>query len=94
MARSAVNLPCRRRLCLDITFSRTPPLEFYFSFQVAEYRKPEINLSAEFPAEEIKLGDSAEAEVDARYFFDAPAGDVDVNWALYAKPDFFSPAWL
>ena len=66
------------------------PLEFYFSFQVAEYRKPEINLSAEFSAEEIKLGDSSEAEVNARYFFDAPAGDVNVNWALHARPDLFS----
>lgn len=63
--------------------------EFYLSFQVAEFRKPEINLNTEFSTEEIQLGDSAEAQVDARYFFDAPAGDVDVNWALYAKPDFF-----
>jgi len=65
------------------------PLEFYFSFQVAEYRKPEINLNAEFSKDEIKLGEESEAEVNARYFFDAPAGDVNVNWALYAKPDFF-----
>ena len=65
-------------------------LEFYLAFQVAEYRKPEINLSADFSKDEIKLGDSAEAEVNARYFFDAPAGDVDVSWALHARPDFFS----
>jgi hypothetical protein len=66
------------------------PLEFYLSFQVAEYRKPEINLNADFSTDEIKLGDSSEAEVNARYFFDAPASNVDVNWALYAKPDFFN----
>ncbi len=30
-------------------------LEFYFSFQVAEYRKPEINLTTDFSADEIKL---------------------------------------
>jgi alpha-2-macroglobulin len=65
-------------------------LEFYFSFQVAEYRKPEINLNADFAAEEIKLGDSSDAQVNARYFFDAPASDVDVTWALHARPDFFS----
>ena len=65
-------------------------LEFYLSFQVAEYRKPEINLSAEFSTEEIQLGDPADAEVNARYFFDAPAGDVEVSWALHARPDFFS----
>lgn len=66
------------------------PLEFYLSFQVAEYRKPEINLSADFSAENIQLGDTANAEVNARYFFDAPVSDMQVNWALYAKPNFFS----
>ena len=66
------------------------PLEFYLSFQVAEYRKPEINLNADFTAEEIQLGDAPEAEVNARYFFDAPASGVNVNWALYTKPDFFT----
>ena len=30
------------------------------------------------------------AIVDARYFFDAPAGSVDVHWALYAKPSYFN----
>jgi alpha-2-macroglobulin len=65
------------------------PLEFYFSFQVAEYRKPEINLNVDFSADEIKLGDASRATVNARYFFDAPAGDVEVRWALYTKPDYF-----
>src|SRR5690349_5886137 len=65
-------------------------LEFYLSFQVAEYRKPEIDLNVQFPRQEIKLGESVEGDVSARYFFDAPVGDVDVNWAVYAKPDFFS----
>jgi uncharacterized protein YfaS (alpha-2-macroglobulin family) len=64
-------------------------LEFYLAFQVAEYRKPEINLNAGFTKEEIKLGDSPEASINAQYFFDAPAGNVSVNWALYTKPDFF-----
>ena len=66
-----------------------PSLEFYFSFQVAEYRKPEIDLNVAFSKDEIQLGDPSDAEVDARYFFDAPAGEVDVNWALYTRPDFF-----
>ena len=64
-------------------------LEFYLSFQVAEYRKPEINLGMNFLAREIRQGDSAQADVKARYFFDAPAGNVDVRWSLYTKPAFF-----
>src|SRR6185503_9817324 len=70
------------------TFENTS-LEFYFTFQVAEYRKPEINLSVDFSADEIKFGSAARANVNARYFFDAPAGNVDVRWALYARPDYF-----
>ena len=65
-------------------------LNLYLSFQVAEYRKPEINLDVKLSAEEIKLGEAAQATVNARYFFDAPAGNVDVRWALYAHPDYFS----
>ncbi|MEO8354996.1 MAG: Ig-like domain-containing protein [Chloroflexota bacterium] len=64
-------------------------LELFFYFQVAEYRKPEINLSVDYSADEVKLGDTAKAEINARYFFDAPANDVEVNWALYTKPDTF-----
>ena len=64
-------------------------LEFYLSFQVAEYRKPEINLDVDFQSGEVRQADPIQATVDARYFFDAPAGDVDVRWALYTKPDYF-----
>jgi uncharacterized protein YfaS (alpha-2-macroglobulin family) len=63
--------------------------EFYFSFQVAEYRKPEINLNVDFSADEIKVGGTSDATINARYFFDAPAGDLEVSWVLYAEPDYF-----
>ncbi|MGE5464104.1 MAG: Ig-like domain-containing protein, partial [Syntrophothermus sp.] len=67
-----------------------PDLGLWFSFQVAEYRKPEINLKVDFSADQIKLGDSASAAVSARYFFDAPVNDMEVKWSLYARPDTFS----
>ncbi|RPJ20541.1 MAG: hypothetical protein EHM33_28240, partial [Chloroflexi bacterium] len=65
------------------------PLEFYFSFQVAEYRKPEINLNVDLSADNIEWGEPSRATVNARYFFDAPASNVEVHWALYTKPDYF-----
>ncbi|HXF84980.1 MAG TPA: Ig-like domain-containing protein [Anaerolineales bacterium] len=68
---------------------QNPTLDFYLSFQVAEYRKPEINLSVEFSSREIQVGDTARATVKARYFFDAPASNVEIKWALYRKPDPF-----
>lgn len=65
-------------------------LGFYFNFDVADYRKPEINLSVSFDPAEIKSGDSLHAIVNARYFFDAPAGKLPVHWVLYAQKDYFS----
>jgi uncharacterized protein YfaS (alpha-2-macroglobulin family) len=38
----------------------------------------------------VLAGETLQAEVDARYFFDAPAGNVPVTWALYARRSFFS----
>src|SRR6266496_531880 len=70
----------------DYSFENSA-LNFYFTFQVAEYRKPEINLSVDFSANEIKQGDETTAKVNARYFFEAPANNVNVHWALYTKPD-------
>ncbi len=73
---------------------QNPSLNFYFSFQVAEYRKPEINLSVDFPTEEILHGDSTSAEVNAQYFFGAPAGNADATWTMYTQPaHFFLPGY-
>jgi uncharacterized protein YfaS (alpha-2-macroglobulin family) len=65
-------------------------LNFFFYFQVAEYRKPEIDLSVGFARDEIRLGERTTANVNARYFFDAPAGNVNVRWTFFAGPDYFS----
>lgn len=64
------------------------------SFQVAEYRKPEIDLQLSFPLEEALAGETLQASVLARYFFDAPAGDVPLTWTLYRAPEnFFLPGY-
>jgi len=68
---------------------QNPALEFYFSFQVAEYRKPEIDLGVKFTSAEIKQSDTAQAVVNANYFFGAPAGNLNVKWMLYTRPTSF-----
>ncbi len=68
----------------------SPEFNFYFSFQVAEYRKPEIALSLDFPMDEIQRGDSTSAALDAQYYFGAPAGNVDTTWTMYTQPAYFS----
>ncbi len=64
-------------------------IDLYFNFTVANYKKPAINLSVTFDPAELKNGQSLEATVNARYFFDAPTGDLPIQWALYADSDYF-----
>jgi alpha-2-macroglobulin len=60
------------------------------SIQVAEFRKPEIDLQVLFSGEQALAGELLIASVEARYFFDAPAGKVPVQWTLTRQPSFFS----
>jgi hypothetical protein len=59
-------------------------------FQVADYRKPEINLKVAFQATDVLSGTALLAEVNARYFFDAPAGNMPVHWVLYEQDAYFN----
>ncbi len=65
----------------------------YFSlgFQVAEYRKPEVDLSVDFSKAEIKQGEDLKAKVKALYFFGAPASALKLNWTLTTRSGFFRP---
>jgi len=62
----------------------------YLSFQVAEYRKPEIDLRVSFAEEQAAAGEPLTAAVYARYFFDAPAGSLPLRWSLYARDSYFA----
>jgi alpha-2-macroglobulin len=59
-------------------------------FQVAEYRKPEINLQLSLDKDEILSDEKLSALVNARYFFDAPVSNQEILWGLYAAPEFYS----
>ena len=58
-------------------------------FQVANYRKPEIELELNIDQDETLIGEEFQAELDARYYFDAPASDVQLSWTLRAEPTSF-----
>ncbi len=58
-------------------------------FQVAEYRKPEIDVQVEFTGDEAHISDTLHADVNAQYFFGAPAADVPVVWTLTADDEYF-----
>lgn len=55
--------------------------EVYFT--VAEYRKPEIDLQVQFSQADALYGEDIQAEVNASYFFGAPAGNMAVRWSLF-----------
>jgi uncharacterized protein YfaS (alpha-2-macroglobulin family) len=59
-------------------------------FQVADYRKPEINLQVAFQSTDVLSGTALLAQVNARYFFDAPAGNLPVHWVLYQQRSYFN----
>jgi uncharacterized protein YfaS (alpha-2-macroglobulin family) len=61
----------------------------YTGFKVADYRKPEINLQVAFQSTDVISGSALTAQINARYFFDAPAGNLPAQWALYRQTAYF-----
>jgi uncharacterized protein YfaS (alpha-2-macroglobulin family) len=59
------------------------------SFEVADYRKPEVELTASFGAPELRAGQDIQAVLKTSYYFGAPAAGLNLSWSLYALPDAF-----
>jgi hypothetical protein len=60
------------------------------TFSVADYRKPEFNVTVTAAADAV-VGDTVTAEVDARFFFDLPVSDAQVEWRVFSDPVVFAP---
>ncbi|MFL7894042.1 MAG: alpha-2-macroglobulin, partial [Anaerolineales bacterium] len=58
-------------------------------FQVSEYRKPEIDIQIAASPNPAVSGQTITAQVEARYFFGTPAGDVPLTWTVHAIPEYF-----
>ncbi len=67
----------------------TELIDSYLGFQVADYRKPEIDLELEFARPEINQGEDLRADLSATYYFGSPAANVPVHWTLYSAIDSF-----
>jgi len=58
-------------------------------FDVAAYRKPEIEVSVDFDRSELETGETLAADVQADYYFGLPASDRSLSWRLYRNPANF-----
>ena len=66
-------------------------VDFYAaSFEVAQYRKPEIDLQATFPQADTLAGKDIQVQVKAQYFFGAPAGNLKLLWSLNRTPGYLN----
>ena len=65
-------------------------LGFGIGFQVAEYRKPEYEISAQTDKPEYIQDDQVKVTVQASYFFGGPVKNGKVRWTLLSNDYFFS----
>ncbi len=58
------------------------------TFQVAEYRKPEVQLTVDFDQDLVMKDQTLKATINAAYYFGAPAANLPISWDLAASPDY------
>lgn len=69
----------------------TGDIEAQRSFTVAQYRRPEFQVTATAEQSQALRGESVEVVVEGSYFFGGPATDLPVNWSIYA--DSYTLPW-
>jgi hypothetical protein len=65
-------------------FVRDQQVDLSRTFTVAEYRKPEFQVTLTPDREEALRGEAAEMQLEAVYFFGGSAANLDVQWTIYA----------
>ena len=61
----------------------------YLFFDVAFYRKPEIDLVVGFSEEAVLFGEEIFADVQADYYFGMPAEGQSFSWTLFQEDGYF-----
>ncbi|MFN2106290.1 MAG: Ig-like domain-containing protein, partial [Candidatus Promineifilaceae bacterium] len=67
-------------------FVNNQEVELSRTFTVAEYRKPEFQVTLTPNVEETLRGEGAEMLLEAVYFFGGSASDLEVQWTIYEQP--------
>ncbi len=73
-----------------LSVALTPEWSAGVGFQVAEYRKPEYELSASTDRPEYTDGEQINVTVQANYFFGGPVKNGKVRWVLLTADAFFA----
>lgn len=63
--------------------------EIRLAFQVAEYRKPEIEMQVDFIETDYRAGQDVEVSIEADYYFGGAVSDARVRWTLYREDKYF-----
>ena len=58
-------------------------------FDVAAYRKPDIELTVDLAPEKLLAGEVLLADIQADYYFGVPASDLAFSWTLYRTSNSF-----
>ncbi len=61
------------------------------SFSVAEYRKPEFQVTIEANPKDVLFGETFQAVIFAEYYSGGGVGNADVEWAIRAVDYIFQP---
>ncbi|HSO12786.1 MAG TPA: Ig-like domain-containing protein, partial [Anaerolineales bacterium] len=78
----------------DIFVRRSPGSDpfSYLSFRVAEYHKPEFEVSASSDKTDILAGEQVRFSLDAKYYSGGSAGNAETEWFLQSSPYYFQPS--
>jgi alpha-2-macroglobulin len=61
------------------------------SFQVAQYRAPEFQVTVTPENAEVVQGDTIRVAVESRYFFGGLVSNAEVSYSVIAQPYYFAP---
>ncbi len=64
----------------------------YLSFRVAEYHKPEFEVSTSSDKANVLAGEQVKFSLDAKYYSGGSAGNAETDWFLEASPYHFQPS--
>lgn len=65
--------------------------DYGLGITIAEFRRPEFEVSAQAEAPYVFIGEQAVVAVEAAYFAGGALPEAEVDWQVYAQPTSFTP---